>query len=61
MGRAAADLADFTVVTSDNPRKEKPEEIEKLDPKVYDEMKALAKIKRDKFVELYELGNNISI
>lgn len=41
--------------------KAKPEEIEKLDPKVYDEMKALAKIKRDKFVELYELGNNISI
>ena len=27
MGRAAAELADFTVVTSDNPRKEKPEEI----------------------------------
>ena len=27
MGRAAAELADFTVVTSDNPRKEKPEDI----------------------------------
>lgn len=27
MGRAAAELADFTVVTSDNPRREKPEDI----------------------------------
>ena len=27
MGRAAAELADFTVVTSDNPRRENPEEI----------------------------------
>ena len=27
MGRAAAELADLTVVTSDNPRKEKPEDI----------------------------------
>ena len=41
--------------------KAKPEEIAKLDPKVYEEMVALAKIKRDKFVELYELGNSISI
>ncbi len=41
--------------------KAKQEEIDKLDPKVYEEMVALAKAKKDKFIELYELGNNISI
>ena len=41
--------------------KAKPEDIAKLDPKVYEEMVALAKVKREKFEELYRLGNNISI
>ena len=38
-----------------------PEEIEKLDPGVYSEMLRLAKIRRDRFEALYELGNSISI
>ncbi len=36
------------------------EEITALDPKVYEEMVALAKIKREKFLDLYEIGNRIS-
>lgn len=38
-----------------------PEEVAALDPSVYGEMKKLAKIKKDKFAELYELANSISI
>ena len=41
--------------------KAKTEDIAKLDPVVYEEMVALAKIKHEKFAELYRLGNNISI
>lgn len=41
--------------------KAKPEEIAKLDPAVYQEMQALAKIKHENFAALYELGNEISI
>lgn len=41
--------------------KAKPEEIAALDPKVYEEMKALASVKYEKFVELYDLANSISI
>ena len=37
------------------------EEIAALEPSVYEEMKELAKIKKDKFAELYELANSISI
>ncbi len=41
--------------------KAKPEEIAKLDPKVYAEMVALAEVKHARFKELYDLACSISI
>ena len=41
--------------------KAKPEDIAKLDPAVYEDMKKLAEIKKSKLKALYDLANDISI